>query len=52
MGDAGGFGMGHLPLSKPAFGSWRPVKVGSEPVADDELEGYRMWLEARGGYWG
>jgi len=45
-----GLGMGHLPLSKTSFAGWRPTFIKAAAVKDEELEGYRMWLEAKGGY--
>lgn len=50
--DPDGFGMGHLPLSKNAFAEWRPVLVQDGTVAKDELDGYEMWKEGGGGYFG
>jgi hypothetical protein len=47
--DAGGFGIGHLPLSRSTFASWKPVRIQREKVTDEELEGYQMWKEDRGG---
>ena len=49
--DPDGFGIGHLPLSRPEFGGWEPVRINREKVADEELEGYRMWQESGGGVW-
>ncbi len=43
-------GMGHLPISKQSFQGWRAVFFQQSAVKEDELEGYRMWLEAKGGY--
>jgi hypothetical protein len=43
-------GMGHLPISKASFSSWGAQYIKTVPVTDDELEGYRMWLDAEGGY--
>ena len=44
-------GMGHLPIGYDSFMTWEAVKLNqSEPVVDDELEGYNMWQEAEGGY--
>jgi hypothetical protein len=45
------FGIGHLPLSRAGFGAWTPVRIHREPVSEDELEGFRLWQEARGGVW-
>ncbi len=43
-------GMGHLPVSRQSFVSWGAVFVQQSSVAEAELEGYQMWLEAEGGY--
>lgn len=43
-------GMGHLPISRQSFQGWRAVFFQQSAVKEDELEGYRMWLEAKGGY--
>lgn len=43
-------GMGHLPLSRKAFAGWGAVFVQRSSVSAEELEGYRVWLEAKGGY--
>jgi hypothetical protein len=50
--EPGGFGIGHLPLPRAEFGSWLPMRIGSEPVSEAELAGYRIWQEAGGGVWG
>ena len=42
--------MGHLPLLKASFAAWAPHYLKTVPVEDSELEGYRMWKEAGGGY--
>ncbi len=42
----GGFGIGHFPLAREGFFSGNPVFIKQVPVADDELEGYRLYLEA------
>jgi hypothetical protein len=49
--DPDGFGMGHLPLSEGAFGLWEPIVIHREPVTEDELDGYQIWKESRGGVW-
>jgi hypothetical protein len=49
-GPGEGLGMGHLPLSKSSFSAWRPRFIKAVDVSNDELEGYEMWLEAKGGY--
>jgi hypothetical protein len=43
-------GMGHLPISHRSFASWNAVFFQQLRVTDDELDGYRMWAEAKGGY--
>jgi hypothetical protein len=52
MVDAGRTGVGHLPLSRETFSSWLPVRIQHESVTDEELEGYRLWEEFKGGTWG
>jgi len=42
--------IGHMPLTYEAFAGWQPSPLYREPVLDEELEGYRMWQEADGGY--
>ena len=42
--------IGHMPLTHEAFAGWQPVVLTHEAVVDEELEGYRMWQEANGGY--
>jgi hypothetical protein len=51
VGDPEGFGMGHLPLSRDTFARWEPHRIKSEPVIDEELEGYRAWRSESGGIW-
>jgi hypothetical protein len=50
--DKDGFGIGHLPLSRATFAAWAPLRIQRESVTDEELEGYRMWQESKGGTWG
>src|ERR1043166_2079369 len=50
--DADGFGMGHLPLTHRAFRAWQPVFLGENPVEESELDGYRAWKKAKGGFFG
>jgi hypothetical protein len=47
--DKDGFGMGHLPLRDEAFKAWQPVFILRTPVTSEELEGYQMWKDAKGG---
>ena len=46
VGDAEGFGIGHLPLAERDFALWFPVLVQEGDVSEDELEGYRIWKES------
>lgn len=50
--DPGGFGMGHLPLTRAAFAEMEPVFLLSGTVDAEELEGYTYWKEAGGGLFG
>ena len=43
-------GMGHLPLSKKTFEGWEPTFLQQSTVKAEELDGYNMWLDAKGGY--
>lgn len=43
-------GMGHAPISKQSFASWDVRFVQQSTVTPEELEGYEMWREAKGGY--
>lgn len=43
-------GMGHLPISRGSFDAWGAVFIQQAGVAEDEFEGYKMWLDAEGGY--
>lgn len=51
INDREGFGVGHLPLSRKEFQSWRPVLVMKSSIAEEELEGYEIWKQSRGGLW-
>jgi hypothetical protein len=46
LGDPEGFGIGHAPLAKKGWLNSR-VFLKKEPVKDEELEGYRYYLEER-----
>jgi|SRR5262245_7969881 len=48
---SGALAIGHLPLSRASFATWDADRVGYEPVTESELEGYRDWQDAKGGYW-
>ena len=43
-------GMGHAPISKSSFATWGAELIKVVSVREDELEGYKMWVEAKGGY--
>ena len=43
--------IGHLPIAWATFASWQPVRIQHEAVMEDELDGYRMWEDAKGGVW-
>lgn len=43
-------GMGHAPISKKSFAGWHALFVQQSTVKEEELEGYKMWLDAKGGY--
>lgn len=43
-------GVGHLPISKMKFATWGVRFVQQSTVTEDELDGYRMWLADKGGY--
>lgn len=50
--DAPSFSIGHMPVVRSHFLAMGPKLVTIERVMDGELEGYRMWQEAKGGYFG
>ena len=43
LGSAGGFGIGHAPLSRQGFLREARALLATEQVCDEELEGYRIW---------
>jgi hypothetical protein len=43
-------GMGHAPISRKTFSNWGAEFIKAVPVTDEELDGYKMWLESSGGY--
>lgn len=43
-------GMGHAPISKKSFLTWHAVFFQQSTVKEEELEGYKMWLDGKGGY--
>ena len=44
VGSPEGLGIGHFPLAREAFEREERHLVGREPVADEELDGYRLWM--------
>ena len=50
--DPDGFGMGHMPLAYAAYLTWEPVFLMGTGLDENELEGYRYWQDAQGGYFG
>jgi hypothetical protein len=43
-------GMGHAPVSHSSFQTWNAEFIKREIVRGEELEGYKMWKDANGGY--
>jgi len=43
VGHPEGMGIGHFPLAREGFAREDRILIGREAVADDELEGYRIW---------
>jgi len=39
-------GIGHVPISKKGFLSARHIFIQQSTVTEEELEGYKIWLEA------
>ena len=35
--------IGHVPLSETGFRNWEPMLLLEQPVAEAELDGYRIW---------
>ena len=50
--DPNGGGIGHLPITHGNFRAWQPSLIGDTVVTEEELEGYRMWRDGKGGYFG
>ena len=44
--DPGGFGIGHFPSAREGFFKDNPVLIKVVPVKEEELEGYKLYLEA------
>jgi hypothetical protein len=49
LNDPAGFGIGHFPLAKEAFFEDNAVLIKVVPVREEELEGYKLYLEATKG---
>jgi len=49
LNDPNGIGIGHSPLAKEGFFKENPVFIKQLPLTDEELEGYRFYLEAMNG---
>jgi hypothetical protein len=43
-------GMGHAPILRKSFPGWHATFFQQSKVTSDELEGYKLWLDAKGGY--
>jgi len=50
--DVDGFSMGHLPVTRQEFLRWEPLLIAQATVSEDELDGFRIWQEAKGGCFG
>lgn len=42
-------GVGHLPISRDSFSGWGVRFVQQSLLVAEELQGYRVWLDAEGG---
>jgi hypothetical protein len=49
LNDPAGFGIGHFPLAKEGFLKDKPILIKVVPVKEEELEGYKMYLETMNG---
>lgn len=45
VNDPDGLGVAHLAVSASGFATWMPARIGKQEVTDEDLEGYRCWLE-------
>ena len=45
VNDPENMGIGHLPIAREEFLSWKPVLIMQEKVREEELEGYRIWQD-------
>jgi len=50
--DSDGFGIGHMPVSKTEFSSWKPQFIQHSSIKPEELEGYELWKKSNGGVFG
>ena len=50
--DGSAQAVGHMPVVRAGFLAMGPKLVATAPVTDEELDGYRVWAEAKGGYFG
>lgn len=48
--DAPNFSYGHMPLSRASFAAMEPGYERLVMCSTDELDGYRMWKEGKGGW--
>ncbi len=46
LNDKGGFGIGHAPMAKDGFWLGSPILLKVEAVRENELDGYKMYLDA------
>jgi len=46
LNDPAGFGIGHFPLAKEGFFNDNPVLIKVVPVQEEELEGYKLYLDS------
>jgi hypothetical protein len=49
LNDPAGFGIGHFPWAKEGFLNESPVLIKIVPIKEEELEGYKLYLEAMKG---
>lgn len=46
INDAAGFGIEHIPVAKEGFFNENPVLIKVVPVKEEELEGYKLYLDS------
>ena len=49
LNDPAGFGIGHFPWAKEGFFNDDPVLIKVVPVKEEELEGYKLYLDSMNG---